>query len=283
MSSRTGLGRGLGALIDVDLTAGEDEVVDRSVDIELIDVNPSQARKTFDQEKLNELADSIRENGIIQPLVLTERGGRYVIVAGERRYRAARLAGLKSVPAVIRGYSDEELIELSLIENIQREDLNPVEEAKALKLLTEEKGYTQEALSVKIGRSRSAIANSIRLLSLPEKFYPLLENGSLTAGHARALLGLNDSSGTDRAVKLILDNSLSVRETEDLVRQMNSPRRETTGTVKKKSAELASAENRLKDRYGTKVTISGNGEKGRISMEYYSKEQLKELFDILDR
>ena len=275
---KKGLGKGLGALIEqnaLDIQGSESEI-----DINRIDVCVTQPRKNFNNEKLSELADSIKSYGIIQPLVLKPENGRFTIIAGERRYRAARLAGLKTVPAIVKDVDSRQLLELSIIENIQREDLNPIEEAQAIEMLLREYQLTQEQLSERIGKSRSALANSMRLLSLPEIALQYVVTGELSAGHARALLALKEKELIEAAAEYVIAKGLSVRETEEYVKKLLTPPR--PAQVKPvKSPEYADAEEQMSRSLSTKVNISGNDRRGRIVIDYFSKEQLDALYDFL--
>ena len=274
---KSGLGRGLDSLMGLESTAPKESGL-QEIDINLIDINKDQARKHFDGEKLQELCQSIRQHGIIQPLILTKKAERYTIVAGERRYRAARLAKMKTVPAVIKEFGSDRLLELSIIENIQREDLNPIEEAKAVDMLMQEHGYTQEAVSERIGRSRSAVANMLRLLVLPQHVQNQVEEGALSAGHARALVALKDDKKIALAAEEIVKEGLSVRATEDLVKRLLAPPKPSGSKVEKKPAEIADAESVLSGSLHTRVHIKGNAQRGRIVIEYFSADQLNALF-----
>lgn len=280
MSSKKGLGRGLGALMgDSAISAITEEKPQLEISINLIDVNKEQARKRFDEEKIAELAESIRQHGIIQPLILRKHGERYTIVAGERRYRAARKLKLKTVPAVIRDIDEDKLLELSIIENIQREDLSPIEEAHAISLLMDEHGYTQETVSERIGRSRSAVANTLRLLTLPEGIKQLVNDGTLSAGHARALIPLKTNGGIEEAAAKVIEKEMSVRETEAYIKKLLEKKPEKR--AEERAPEFKEAESRMSEKLSTKVKISGGKERGRITIEYYSAEQLDELYEML--
>lgn len=271
------LGRGLGALIDdtVSVVAPESN----EIDISLIDLCTTQPRKFFDEEKLEELAESIKTYGIIQPLVLRKSGERYMIIAGERRFRAARKAGLKKVPATIKDVDEQQLLELSIIENIQREDLNPVEEALAMEMLMKEYALTQEELSGRLGKSRSSIANTVRLLALPEKTRDKLASGAISSGHAKALLGIKQAELIDAVAEDVVKKQLSVRETEAYVKKINDPPKPTEKI--EVAPDILAAQYTLGERLATKVKIVGNEKKGKISIEYYSKEQLDALYEFL--
>lgn len=288
-----GLGRGLGALLDTNMTDTVTEVPEKKaavggavneVDILEIDVNKAQPRKDFDPEALEELKNSILEHGIIQPLVVRKEGERYLLIAGERRYRAARLAGLKKVPIIIREADEKATLELSLIENIQREDLNPVEEALAIKSLMEELSYTQEEAAKRLSKSRSALANSLRLLSLPNEILKDLREGKITAGHARAILMLDGAEKMLEAEKRIIEEGLNVRQAEELAKQLGEEKPIAEVPVKResyRSPEFAEAERQLSERFETKVKISGSPKKGKIIFEYKSEEQLMAIYSLL--
>ena len=286
---KTGLGKGLSALIgEIDEpilnedTKREDGVL--MVDIASIDTDKNQPRKQFDEEKLHELADSIAVHGVMQPLIVTQKNGRYTIVAGERRYRAARMAGEKQVPVLVRELSEQELFELSLIENIQREDRNAIEQANALVALMENYHLTQEAAAKRVGKSRSAIANLVRLAGLPEAVRGMVQQNTLSAGHARALLALESAEQIEKTAEFVAGQGLSVRQTEELVRRILSPEaEEKRRKTPAQSAEMKEAQARLSEKFDTKAVISGSEKKGKIVLEYYSKEQLLELFDRLMR
>lgn len=284
---KAGLGRGLDALMGgFDVEEIEEKQPEKStlssteIDINLIDINKDQARKSFDESKLSELSDSLKQHGMIQPLILTEKDGRYTIVAGERRYRAARMAGLKVVPAVIKDIDEDALLELSIIENIQREDLNPVEEAKAISLLMQEHGFTQEAVAKRIGRSRSAVANTLRLLVLPPKVQSFVETGELSAGHARTLVVLKDSETIAEAAAYMMEHDLSVRAAEEYVKKLMQPKKPKPEKPEK-SPEVKAAETTLSKKLDAKVSINGTTKRGKIVIEYFSPEQLDALYNFL--
>lgn len=263
----------VGYLGDVD----ENTVV--YVDIDNIKPNANQPRKNFDEEKIRELADSILEHGIIQPLIVRKSGSAYEIVAGERRYRAARKAKLAQVPCIIRDFTDEENMLIAIIENMQREDLNPVEEAEGLNQMVKSFGLTQEEVSKSVGKSRPYITNALRLLNLPTAIRQLLAEGAITAGHARALLSMTDAKAQNDLAKKIAREGLSVRETERLAGGKKSAKRASARTSK--NDEIVSVEDELKQLLGTKVTITGKGRSGNIAIEYYSLEELNRLIDLL--
>lgn len=251
------------------------------IEIGLIDRNEEQPRKNFDEKALKELAQSIKQHGIIQPLILQKSGDRYQIVAGERRFRAARLAGLKKVPAIIKEYTEQEMSEISIIENLQREDLNPIESAKAIARLIEQFNLTQEVVADKIGKSRPAVANTLRLLTLPEEIIRYIEAGKLSAGHARTLLAVEDKKKMLELANLAISKKLSVRDLELLVRKLNKP---TKDTIKQQqSLELKDFANNLNRIFSTKVSIIGNDKKGRIYIDYYSPEDLQRIYDVINK
>lgn len=254
--------------------------------ISKIEPNKEQSRKTFDEVSLEELSQSIKQYGIIQPIVVCKKGDYYEIIAGERRWRAAKKAGLTEVPVVIRNYEDKERAEVSLIENIQRENLNPIEEAAAYKQLMDEYDLTQETLAIRVSKSRAAVANMMRLLKLNPEVQQMVVEGKLSGGHARALLGIEDSEGQLNAAKKVISNNLNVRQTEDLVKALNTPDKKPS--AKRKSAKPHAAvfkdlENRLTEVLGTKVRINhqekGNG---KIEIDYFSEFELDRIYKIIN-
>lgn len=279
MAMKKGLGRGLDALLG-DYTQPTPEGV-QQVDIRRIDTNAGQPRKDFDQEKLQELADSIRQHGVVQPIILRQNGERYVIVAGERRFRAARLAGLDQVPAIVKDLDEAQVMEVALIENLQREDLNPIEEAAAIRFLMQQHDLTQEEVSKRLSKSRPAIANSLRLLSLPEPVQAYLRNGKLQAGHARALAGLQDPEAQAVLADKIVGEGLSVRAAESLAREQGQKPPRQKKEPPATDPDLAAAEASLREWLGTKVSIQGNSQRGRIIIEYYNAELLQGIYDLL--
>lgn len=282
MSSKKGLGKGLGALMgSMELSEEQPQGGILEIAVNLIDPCKTQPRQQFDQEKLEELAASVRQHGILQPLILKAKGGRYTIIAGERRYRAARKAGLKSVPAVLKDADEKEVLQLSIIENIQREDLNPIEEAEAIARLMEQYSLNQEQVAAMLGRSRSAVANTLRLMGLTPAVRGQVLQGALTGGHARALLPLG--ARMDEAAEIVVREGLSVRQTEALAARMQQEQPEKPKAARRKSTEWKAAEKELGELYETKVQLSGTEERGKITLEYYSKEQLYALYDFLKR
>jgi ParB family chromosome partitioning protein len=278
-SRRSGLGRGLDALIGA---VAPGTAVDE-VDIDLIAPNPEQPRSHFDPEALQELADSIREHGIIQPLIVSrlsgERAGAYQLIAGERRLLAARQAGLQRVPVIVREASSQSLLELALVENLQRQDLGPLEEAAAFRRLNEEFGLTQEAIAARVGRSRPAVANSLRLLSLPPQIQASLASGQISAGHARALAGIEDAEEQLRTWQRIVEASLTVRDAEALVRQKGQRRaRQAPAGL---PAEMAAIEESLRAALGTRVELQRGRNGGRLVIHFFSDEELEALLERL--
>lgn len=256
------------------------------IDLDLIEPNNMQPRTRFDEARLEELAQSIRVNGLVQPLLVRRRGGRYQLVAGERRWRAAQRAGLQKIPAVVREIPDEKIFELALIENIQREELNPMEEAHAYKRLIESLNLTQEMLAQRVGRDRSFIANHIRLLRLPNDLQEMVEEEKLSVGHARALLALENVDAQRNVAKQIIDRTLSVRETERIVKRQSEGEgeKESKSVVQIKSdPNVAAAETKLRRRLNTQVRIIRNstGTGGKLEIEFYSMDDLNRIYDLV--
>ncbi len=270
---RQALGRGLEALIPL----GKEEP--GIVEIPLAEIRPSpfQPRKRFDDKKLEELTTSIRAQGVLSPVIVRQAPGGYELVAGERRVRAAERAGLERVPAVVRDVSNAEMLEVALIENLQREDLNPIEEADVYRRLVEEYGLTQEALATRVGRDRASIANAVRLLKLPAKVQGDLIEGKLSAGHGRALLALESLNLQLRARDAVLKRGLSVRATEQLVKRLKAPPPPKDQRLTRQAPDLAHAEEQLRRALATKVRIVRSGHRGRIEVEFYSVEELDRL------
>jgi ParB family transcriptional regulator, chromosome partitioning protein len=279
-----GLGKGLGALLP-NAGLGTEDIKGSIVELKINDISPNadQPRLAFDQAKLEELADSIRENGVIQPIIVCRSQPGYKIVAGERRWRACRMAGLTVVPAIIRELTDVQVLEQALIENIQRQDLNPLEEAYALDKLIKDHDMTQEKLSTVIGRSRPAIANTLRLLNLPDDIKKHVLNEEITAGHARALLALPDFPAQKKVVELIRLRDLSVRDTEKLVKKMSAPAKPAKPTDPAYVLSVKEVERRLTSLFGTKVRLKDRQGKGTIQISYYSNDDLDRLLDLFDR
>jgi len=255
------------------------------IPIEQLVPNPGQPRKHFDETELNELAASIKTYGIIQPIIAANAGdGTYIIIAGERRTRAAKLAGLSAVPAIIRDYTDQKKLEISLIENIQRTDLNPIEEAAAYKNLMDFSNLSQDELAARMGKNRSTVANALRLLKLPVEIQKSVEEGKVSSGHARALLSVTDSKSRDKLYKELLASEISVREAEKKAAALNNDAPKDNKTAKKESTrppEIIDMEEKFISKMGTKVVIDGDLKKGRIIIDYYSMEDLDRLYELL--
>jgi ParB family chromosome partitioning protein len=269
-----GLGRGLDALFSLE-NEGQIEITE--IDINMIVAREDQPRKKFDPESLKELAKSLEEHGVLQPVLVRESEDRYELVAGERRWRAAKMAGLQTMPVIIRQLDDSQAGELSLIENLQREDLTAIEEAQAYRLMMERYQYTQEMLSQKIGKSRSHIANTLRILNLPYSILEMLESGKISAGHARALLSLPGPKEQLAAAREIANQGMSVRETE----KRTKPRKVIQEFVFEKPAEILDLEERLQKHFGTKAEIFALNEGGKIQITYYSNEELERIMEML--
>ena len=253
------------------------------ININLIKSNDNQPRKSFDDEKIMELAESIKHNGIIQPIILKKDNSEFVIVAGERRWRAAKLAHIKEVPAIIMDLIDKQVLEVSLIENIQREDLNSIEEAVAYKKLIEEFNLTQEELSKRLGKSRVSITNTMRLLNLSENVQQYLIEGVISEGHGRALLSIIDNKVQYELAQKVIDDKLSVRELEFLIKKMKSENGKTTKSTRSESNPYyKEIMNQLESHFGTKVNISNKNNKGKIEIEYYSEEDLQRILEIIN-
>src|SRR6266436_2464993 len=273
--NKRGLGRGLDALLSS--TPGTDEATS-DIPVDQIDVNPNQPRELFDSKALNELAASIQTSGVIQPIVVRRHGDSYQLIAGERRWRAARQAGLARIPAVVREATDAQSLEIALVENLLREDLNPMEEAEAYQRLLAEFGWTQEELAQRVGRDRSSIANCLRLLKLPALIQADLRAGRLTMGHARALLSVDSPDEQLKLREQILAHSWTVRATEHDVQQkrVKPPRRQL-----RRSADLAAVENALRSALATRVRLVGTERAGRIEIAYTSREELDRLAELI--
>lgn len=273
--------------IDLALKLANDDTKGEAVtqiESKLIDTNPNQPRKHFDEDSLNELAVSIKNYGVIQPiLVCPKEGGRYELIAGERRLRASKMAGLSFIPAIVKRFTESEMAEIALIENLQREDLNPIEEARAYRSLMEKYGFTQEELADKLGKSRPVIANSLRLLSLNPVVVEMVETGRLSAGHARCLASIKDMGVQATYALAACDKQLSVRQLENMVRAYLKPGKEPK-TPKKAfiSPELKELVNNMQRTFGTKVKAVGNNEKGRIFIDYYTKDDLIRIYELID-
>lgn len=292
MAGNKGLGRGFASLLglndadDINPINISDTVTPTSDDavvaIPLTDIDPNfeQPRKNFDEDALNELAESIKLHGVIQPIVVVPVGRRFMIIAGERRFRASKIAGKTSIPAVIRHYTSQQIKEISLIENLQREDLSPIEAARAINVLMNEFNMTQEMAADRIGKSRSAVANTLRLLTLSDDVIALIENGRLSAGHARTLVVVPQQSQYKLALKAC-DNQMTVREMEKMVREFLNPKKVEQKPVEE-SKELKDLVGNMQRAFATKVSALGNGNKGRIYIDYYTADDLDRICKLID-
>ncbi len=284
--SRKALGRGLSALIGEESQPKESNEGFLELDIDLIKSNPKQPRKNFPETELDELTQSIKANGIVQPIVVREKGKGYQIVAGERRWRAAQKAELDKIPAVVRDVSDDKLLEIALIENIQRQELNPIEEAKAYQKLIDDVGLTQEMVANQVGKNRTFVTNYLRLLKLPQEILSFVEGNKLSVGHARALIMLENKDSQIELAKNIIGMSLSVRDTEKAVKRITQGETKPVKKTKikpKKDANVKSAEKKLRRHLGTQVKINpdGDGLSGKIEIEYYGEADLDRIYNLL--
>lgn len=277
-----GLGRGLGELLPELPEEEPQQSGDQVREINIVDIDPNreQPRKRFDEESLKQLAQSIEHSGVIQPILVYEKDGRYQLIAGERRWRAARLAGLTTIPALVRDYDRVKQLEVALIENIQREDLNPVEEAQAIRALMDECGLTQEAVAAQLGRSRPAVANLLRILTLPKEILAFVSQGTLSAGHARVLAGVEGRARQLALCKQALEHGWSVRELERAAQkeEVRIPKRQTELPL-----ELSTLEDTLRESLGLRATITGNLKKGRIVLQYASADELEAFYEAIER
>lgn len=295
MAAKRGLGKGLEIIIPVQDSSPHEEIQTNQenqkksetiVKITQVEPNREQPRKNFDEDALQELADSIKQFGLLQPILVQDRKTYYEIIAGERRWRAAKLAGLKEIPVIIRDYTEQEIVEISLIENIQREDLNPIEEAQAYKRLLTEFNLKQDEVAERVSKSRTAVTNSMRLLKLCDEVQQMIIDDMLSTGHARALITIEDPEQQYMIAQKIFDEKLSVRDVEKLVKDLNKPEKPKKETVedKNKSLEIIyqDVEEKLKQSLGTKVEISskGNGS-GKIEIEFYNHDDLDRIIDLL--
>ena len=284
------LGNGLEGMFGIEeATVEKKEDVSRETLLRLSEIEPNrtQPRRNFDEDALQELADSIQQYGVIQPIVVQKKGKRYEIIAGERRWRAARKAGLLEVPVIVKEFAPEDVFAIALIENIQRQDLNPIEEAQAYSRLIEEHNLKQDELAEKVSKNRVTITNSMRLLKLDERVQQMLIDNMLTGGHARALLGITDKDQQHVIAMKVFDEKLSVRETESLVKRLTEDKKDENGTKPEKKDDsfiYRDLENRMKDILGTKVEIKNKAKnKGRIEIEYYSMEELERIIEMINR
>lgn len=289
MAKKFGLGKGLGALIPEDEAAEKLKSEEKAaaaanlISINLIKPNKEQPRKAFDEEKILQLSESIKEHGIIQPILLKKDGDTYRIIAGERRWRAAKAAGLKEVPAITMDIGEKEVLEISLIENIQRQDLNPIEEAWAFRKLIDDFSFTQEELGRRIGKSRTALSNTMRLLNLDRRVQDYLIDGVITEGHGRAILAVEDKELQYKLAQKVIDDGLTVREIEKLISDLAKGKAEEKAKPEKKGDDpyILDLKNRLEERFDTKVFISNKNNKGKIEIEYYSNDDLQRILDLL--
>lgn len=294
---RNGLGKGLDSLIP-NKTVKEESASQQKVSkekqeknvgsgeilvkINEVEPNREQPRKEFDEDSLMELADSIRQFGILQPLLVQKKKDYYEIIAGERRWRAAKLAGIKDVPIIVKNYTDQEIVEISLIENIQRENLNPIEEAMAYKRLLEEFDLKQDEVAERVSKSRTAVTNSMRLLKLSERVQQMIVDDMISTGHARALLAIDDLEQQYILANKIFDEKLSVRETEKLIKELKNPKKAKEKKKVENSFIYTDLEDKMKEVFGTKVHVAVKGKgKGKIEIEYYSDDELERMFDMI--
>lgn len=286
-TKKSSLGKGLGALLSAyddydDTVKNSKSNSTNDIDINKLIANPNQPRKKFDETALQELANSIKVHGVIQPLVVNDqKDGTYLIIAGERRYRASKIAGLTAIPCIIKDYSEKQIKEISIIENLQREDLNPIESARAIKQLMDEYKMTQEAVSERIGVSRPNIANTLRLLSLCPEVLNLVENGKLSAGHARCLVPMQDYNSQIKLAMAASDNKMTVRDLEKAVKNLLKPRDATKIQQVEQSLELKELVNEMQRTFSTKVSVIGNDKKGRIYIDYYSRDDLDRIAELI--
>ncbi len=289
---RGGLGKGLDSLIpdkkvtkETTVEKKKEETVkngEQMMKLSMIEPNREQPRRMFEEDSLLELADSIKQYGVLQPLLVQKKGDYYEIIAGERRWRAAKLAGIKEVPVIIREYTEQQAVEIALIENIQRENLNPIEEAMAFKRLLEEFSLKQDEVAERVSKSRTAVTNSMRLLKLDARVQQMIIDDMISTGHARTLLAIEDGEQQYNLANKIFDEKLSVRETEKLIKALKNPKKEKEKPVIKNDFIYRDSEEKLKSKMGTKVSVNNkaNG-KGKIEIEYYSEREFERIFDLL--
>ena len=293
--AKGGLGRGLGALLpeyDEIIESADDKSGVKELDLDKVIPNPDQPRKIFDEDKMQDLVDSVREHGVIQPILVYPKEDQYIIIAGERRYRACKKAGLDKIPALVRKLDEEQIMEIALIENIQRDDLSPFEEARAYEALQKKFGYTQEKLAARMGKSRSSVANLMRLLALPLDVQQMVEDKKLTIGHVRPLLSLESDEIRSSFAHEIYQNELTVRDVEEMVQEIISekdkkeePSDKVVEEIKVKkqlSPEMMALQEQLAERLSTKVSIKKKGDGGKLVIEYYSQDDLKRIIDGLN-
>jgi ParB family chromosome partitioning protein len=285
-AQKKGLGRGMGALIPTTPIKEKQETKNKEeetlININKVEPNPDQPRKDFDEEALKELSQSIQQYGVIQPLIVKKRKDYYEIVAGERRWRAAKLAGLKKVPVIVKDYSENEIVEIALIENIQRENLNAIEEALAYKRLMEDFSLKQEEVAKKVAKSRTSVTNSLRLLKLDERVQDMLSKEELSMGHARALLAIEDGNQQVEVANKVIDEKLSVRDIENLVKRLGKePKKKEESKEDPNQFLYRDMEEILKHVFGSKVNIKNKKNKGKIEIEYYSLDELERIVDMM--
>lgn len=294
MAKSRGLGKGLDSLIPVGSTEGKtkiginsapaaEEKPDKMVKITMVEPNRDQPRHKFDEAALNELADSIKQYGIISPIIVQDRKDHYEIIAGERRWRAAKIAGLKEIPVIIKNFTEQEIVEISLIENIQRENLNPIEEALAYKRLLNEFNLKQEEVAERVSKSRTAVTNSMRLLKLADEVQQMIIDEKITTGHARALITIEDIEKQIEIAKKVVDEKLSVRDIEKLVKDLNKPKKEKKAAKQIKNEFIyQDIEEKLKQSFGTKVSVTAKEDgSGKIEIDFYSSDDLDRILDLL--
>ncbi|MBQ3493807.1 MAG: ParB/RepB/Spo0J family partition protein [Clostridia bacterium] len=291
---KMGLGKGLGALLSIYDTEIEEQAKAEGkpqpaqgstteIDINKVKPNPNQPRKNFNEEALNELAASIKTHGVIQPIIVNDnKDGEYLIIAGERRYRASKLLGLETIPCIVKNYTERQIKEISIIENLQREDLNPIEVAKSIKQLMEEYNFTQEVVADRIGISRPNIANTPRLLSLCPEVIKMVEENKLSAGHARCLVVINDANVQIKFAKAACDNKMTVRDLEKAVKMFLTPKESKNNTPPQQSSELKELINEMQRVFSTKVSAIGSDKKGRIYIDYYSRDDLDRICELIE-
>ena len=278
---KRGLGRGLEALFDETPQVQETEEI-TEISLDEIRPNPYQPRKTFDNKSLKELSESIKENGVFQPIIIRKSVNGYEIIAGERRFRASKLAKKKTIPAIIREFDEEQMMEVAVLENLQREDLTPLEEAQAYEMLQKNLGLTQAEVSKRLGKSRPYIANYLRLLTLPQKTKRLLQRGELSMGQARTLLGLKDKDSIDDLARKVVKNGITVRQLESLVAKLNEKEKKPKKKSIKKSAFIRATESQLTDKFGTSVNITeGKKGNGHLAIDFASTDELNRILDLL--
>ena len=291
MAKKSSLGKGLSELFSAyddytntssSINSNEQQSTNE-IEISKLIANPNQPRKTFDQNALNELASSVKTHGVIQPLVVNNQNdGTYLIIAGERRYRASKIAGLTSIPCIIKNYSEKQIKEISIIENLQREDLNPIESARAIRQLMDEYNMTQEAVSERIGVSRPNIANTLRLLTLSPEVITLVETNRLSAGHARCLVPIQNYNNQIKLAMSACDNKMSVRDLEKTVKRVLNPKSPAEKIPQEQSIELKDLINEMQRTFATKVSVIGNDKKGRIYIDYYSRDDLDRICEMIN-